>query len=150
MKIYFSGSIRGGRQYKEIYQTLINHLRKYGQVLSEHVGNPSLTSKGENLPKEYIYRRDMSMIRESDVFIAEVSSPSHSVGYEIRDMEILGKNHLLLFHLNNDYNLTGMFSGNQNLNVKRYNTIEDAKKHIDKFFTKLKQNRKIDKAPEDI
>jgi len=35
MKIYFAGSIRGGRDDKELYLQLIKHLAKHGQVLTE-------------------------------------------------------------------------------------------------------------------
>ena len=33
MKIHFAGSIRGGRDDKELYLEIINLLRKYGKVL---------------------------------------------------------------------------------------------------------------------
>ena len=38
MKIYFAGSIRGGRDDAEIYSQIIEFLQGYGQVLTEHVG----------------------------------------------------------------------------------------------------------------
>ena len=37
-KIYFCGSIRGGRDDAEIYARIIKYLQAYGQVLTEHVG----------------------------------------------------------------------------------------------------------------
>jgi len=37
MKIYFAGSIRGGRDDKELYLEIINLLGKYGKVLTEHI-----------------------------------------------------------------------------------------------------------------
>jgi len=42
LKIYFCGSIRAGRQDAELYHRLINQLRTYGEVLTEHVGNKDL------------------------------------------------------------------------------------------------------------
>ena len=48
MKIYFAGSIRGGRDDADRYYDIINHLKKYGDVLTEHVGNDALTCSGEN------------------------------------------------------------------------------------------------------
>jgi hypothetical protein len=38
-KIYFAGSIRAGRQDVDLYHRLIEELKTYGQVLTEHVGS---------------------------------------------------------------------------------------------------------------
>jgi len=42
MKIYFCGSIRAGRQDAELYGRLIEQLKAYGPVLTEHVGAKEL------------------------------------------------------------------------------------------------------------
>ena len=39
MKIYFCGSIRGGRKDGELYARIIKQLEAYGKVLTEHVGH---------------------------------------------------------------------------------------------------------------
>lgn len=41
MKIYFCGSISGGRQNSDVYYDIVKHLKTYGQVLTEHVANSS-------------------------------------------------------------------------------------------------------------
>ena len=38
-KIYFCGSISGGRDDAELYAKIIKYLQSYGQVLTEHVGD---------------------------------------------------------------------------------------------------------------
>ena len=40
MKIYFSGSMWGVNPDLNNYQQIIINLRKYGEVLTEHVGFP--------------------------------------------------------------------------------------------------------------
>ena len=50
LKIYFSGSISGGRDDQALYSMLIGHLRQYGQVLTEHIGDADLEADGEPLP----------------------------------------------------------------------------------------------------
>ena len=45
-KIYFAGSIRGGREDASLYNSVIQHLSQYGTVLTEHVGLESLKSDG--------------------------------------------------------------------------------------------------------
>lgn len=46
LKIYFAGSIRAGRTDAHIYAKIVAILKKYGSVLTEHVGNPNMTEKG--------------------------------------------------------------------------------------------------------
>ena len=48
LKIYFAGSIRGGREDAELYQKIIGNLKQYGEVLTEHVGDDNLMEDGEN------------------------------------------------------------------------------------------------------
>ena len=47
MKIYFAGSIRGGRDDRHLYESLISYLGSIGEVLTEHVGNIKITESGE-------------------------------------------------------------------------------------------------------
>ena len=47
-KIYFAGSIRAGRNDADLYARIVEVLRKYGKVLTEHVGDPNLTEKGDH------------------------------------------------------------------------------------------------------
>jgi 2'-deoxynucleoside 5'-phosphate N-hydrolase len=51
MKIYFAGSIRGGRDDKELYLDIIKWLGKYGTVLTEHIGDATLSALGEHTVK---------------------------------------------------------------------------------------------------
>jgi len=137
MKIYFAGSIRGGRDDKELYSKIINHLQKYGDVLTEHVGNINLTESGENLSDNSIYKRDMSWISDADVLIAEVSTPSIGVGYEIREAEREGKDTICLYKNSAEKNLSAMISGNEKLKTIKYDSLEQLSNEIDLFFSNL-------------
>ena len=46
MNIYFAGSIRGGRRDRNIYLEIIENLKNYGNVLTEHSGDEKLDSFG--------------------------------------------------------------------------------------------------------
>ena len=73
MKIYFSGSIRGGREDADIYRQIIDYLQNFGQVLTEHIGDSSLDSSGESkIDDQKIHDRDIELLLESDIIIAEV------------------------------------------------------------------------------
>ena len=54
MFIYFAGSIRAGRGDAQLYYKLVEMLKKYGTVLTEHVGNPNLTSAGKSINSHFI------------------------------------------------------------------------------------------------
>ena len=47
MRIYFAGSIRGGRDDVQLYIKIIKQLQRYGTVLTEHVADPNLESCGK-------------------------------------------------------------------------------------------------------
>lgn len=138
MKIYFAGSIRGGRNDKELYLKLIQYLSKYGQVLTEHVGDQELSEFGEDIATDdWIYSRDMSWMKEADVLIAEVSTPSLGVGYEIGKAEELNKKILCLYKNQPGKRVSAMIGGDPKVKTINYTTLEDAVKHIDNFFKLL-------------
>lgn len=137
MKIYFAGSIRGGRDDKEFYLEIINLLGKYGKVLTEHIGDKTLSAMGEDGPTdEYIYERDMAWLNEADVVVAEVSTPSLGVGYEVAKAESMGKKILCLYRPEGGKYLSAMIAGNPHITVGEYKNIEEALKVIDDFLKK--------------
>lgn len=134
MKIYFAGSIRGGRDDKELYAQIIKLLSEYGTVLTEHIGSNTLSHLGENDPSdEFIYKRDVQWLTEADVIVAEVTSPSLGVGYEIGKMEDK-KKVLCLYRPADNRRLSAMLGGNPNLTKKEYQAFENLKPIFDDFF----------------
>ena len=141
MKIYFAGSIRGGREDKQKYFELIEFLSAHAEVLTEHVGLESLGDSGETeLHDDAIYQRDLEWLSSADAVVAEVTTPSLGVGYEIGIAEKLGKPILCLFdESRSGFRLSAMLSGNENLQVNRYQTIGEAKRQITEFVSSLAQ-----------
>ena len=134
MKIYFAGSIRGGRDEEENYLKIINHLTKYGEVLTEHVGLKNIEKSEKNNSDTYIFKRDISWLKKSNIMIADVTVPSLGVGYEIGFAETLDIPILCLYNPKNKKSLSAMISGNKNLVWKEYGTVEEAQLLIDKFI----------------
>ena len=134
MKIYFAGSIRGGRDEEENYLKIIKHLAKYGDVLTEHVGLKHIEKNEQNNSDSYIFERDVSWLKSANMMIADVTVPSLGVGYEIGFAETLDIPILCLYNPMNKKYLSAMISGNKNLVWKEYNTVEEAKLLIDKFM----------------
>ena len=75
-KIYFAGSIKGGRADAELYKRMIEYLQREHIVLTEHIGDLS-KSKLEDAPNKEVavYEQDTAWLRESDIVIAECTTP---------------------------------------------------------------------------
>ncbi len=84
MKIFFAGSIRGGRQLIPTYHYIIGFLKSRNyNVISEHVAAEGLEKVEAKMSEQEIYEKDVNWIEESDRVIAEITVPSIGVGYEI-------------------------------------------------------------------
>lgn len=136
MKIYFAGSIRGGRDDKDLYFAMIEELQKYGTVLTEHIGSKELTGMGETTrTNEDIFNRDMEWVREADLIVAEVSTPSLGVGYELGQAEAMGKPVLCLYRETEGKRLSAMVAGNGYFSVHIYKDLEEVKAILKKHFS---------------
>jgi len=135
MKIYFAGSIRGGRDDAALYRQIIPLLTEYGDVLTEHVGDAGLTRAGEDgSSDEAIYGRDVAWLAEADVVVAEVTVPSHGVGYEIGLAEALGKPVLCLHRRGSGWRLSAMLAGNPALRCEAYDSVEELGSVLEQFL----------------
>lgn len=119
MKIYFCGSIRGGRNDAARYKKMIDTLKPYGSVLTEHVGDPTLTNKGGDGGSEYIWQRDIEWLRECDVVIAECTQPSLGVGYELAFARFL-KKPVHIFYGGEEGRLSAMIAGDPEFTIHEY------------------------------
>jgi nucleoside 2-deoxyribosyltransferase len=138
LKIYFCASIRGEVVSKPFLGSLIKHLQQqHGRVLTEHIGFD--TCEMEDTTDEAIYARDVAWLRESDVVIAECSSVSIGVGYELGYAEALGKPILILYRWPRADNkrLSAMIAGNRaykHQSVVQYEDESGAKAAMDRWL----------------
>jgi hypothetical protein len=138
MKIYFSGSISGGRDHEAIYQHLVAHLQGQGHnVLSAHVADPDALEAEKDMPPREVFERDTRWVREAEALIAEVSAPSLGVGYEIALAVQLGKPVLCVCRTS--MRLSKMISGNTapNLVVATYSSEAKLDDRVDEFLKGL-------------
>lgn len=124
MKIYFAWSIRWWRDDVHIYVKIIQFLKQYWVVLTEHIADPTLSSMWENLSEKEIFDRDVSMIKESDLVVAEVTNPSLWVGYELGFAESINKKILCLYRVSWDKKLSAMVAGNCCFDIINYTDVE--------------------------
>ena len=141
MKIYFAGSIRGGRDDAELYGELIRYLGKFGQVLTEHIGDRPIQGHDENDPDDRsIYERDLCWLQAADAVIAEVSTPSLGVGYEIGAAVSMKKRVLCLYRPGKAKRLSAMIAGCPEVTNAEYRSRKEAEAIIDGFLKKHGQN----------
>ncbi len=135
MKIYFAGSIRGGRRDAALYRRIIDLLKEHGEVLTELVGDTSLTRSDEDgLSDATIYERDMAWLAEADAVIAEVTVPSHGVGYELARAQALGKRVLCLFRRGTGRRLSALLAGNPTMQCETYESVNELRPIVERFL----------------
>lgn len=125
-KIYFAGSITGGRDKQEEYLDLIEYLTEFGQVMTKDVWNENFENQ-KNI-EESIYKRHVEWIDSSDIIIAEISVPSMGVGYELGYSEFKNKKIICLYDENSEKEPSMMISGNIKNNIIRYKNLQEVKK----------------------
>ena len=139
MNIYFACSITGGREFERIYQDLMAGLLADGhEIPTAHLAGSNVLALEAVTSAREVYERDVIWIRKADALIAEVSAPSHGVGYEIAFALNLGKPVLCIHQQGRK--ISKMISGNPHpkLTVQFY---KDSKEAIDlarEFIKNLK------------
>jgi len=127
MNLYFACSITGGRAFECIYQAITSALLEDGhEVPTAHLADPDVTKLETRVNPDQVYERDVAWIRACDALIAEVSTPSHGVGYEIAFALSLDKPVLCCYREGQP--VSKMITGNNHpkLNLVTYRNREEA------------------------
>lgn len=86
MKIYFLASLYGKEKYEKNYRSIVDTLEDMGYtVQSDHVLGKDvedLTNQDDDDRVSY-YKRILGWINTADLMVADVTSPSSSLGHEI-------------------------------------------------------------------
>ncbi|WP_049927759.1 nucleoside 2-deoxyribosyltransferase [Halopiger goleimassiliensis] len=136
MDIFFSGSIRGGRSDVDIYARLIDVLEDHGTVLTEHVGTENVQEKEAEagLTDDEIHDQDVAWLRQADVVVAEVTTPSLGVGYEVGRAVAWETPVHCLYRPDADHDLSAMIRGNDAVSVTEYRDPTDAVPELEAFL----------------
>ena len=131
-KVYFCGSIRGGRADAGLYRRMIEYIERTAVVLTKHVGDPQLKETADD---REIDERDAAWLREADILIAECTCPSHGVGYEIACAEARGKP-CHIFYNSDGARLSAMLAGDAQLHIHPYEREEEIYPALDGILEK--------------
>ena len=140
MNIYFSCSLTGGRNDEGIYALLVKHLVDNGhEVPTAHLARPEIMTLEHSIDPDEVYERDIDWLQSCDAVIAEVSTPSHGVGYEIAYALCIDKPVLCLYA--QEAAVSKMITGNNspNIIVSSYRDQKQALEILDRFLTGLSE-----------
>ena len=136
MDLYFSCSLTGGRQDQPVYAAMVAHLQSLGhRVLTEHLASEAVMAEDGGMSPETVFERDTAWLRACDVVIAEVSTPSHGVGFEIAYALERGKPVLCLAR--EGVRVSKMLTGirQPGFDFETYRTPEEALARLGAFLT---------------
>ncbi|HEX7552063.1 MAG TPA: nucleoside 2-deoxyribosyltransferase [Geothrix sp.] len=137
MDLYFSCSLTGGRRDQPVYAALVAHLQGLGhRVLTAHLAAETVTAEDGGVSAEEVFDRDTAWIRESGAVIAEVSTPSHGVGFEVAYALERGKPVLCLAQ--EGVRISKMLTGirQAGFEFRTYGTQAEALAHLEAFLAR--------------
>jgi nucleoside 2-deoxyribosyltransferase len=138
MKIYFACSLTGGRDDEAIYAEIVGHLQGIGHsVPTAHLADPSVMDLERVVDPDEVYARDVKWISEAAALIAEVSTPSHGVGYEIAYALGIGKPVLCCYRAGVPVSKMILGNHSEGLTVRSYRDSFEALELIDAFLVGL-------------
>ena len=138
MNIYFACSITGGREFESVYKAITKALLSDGhEVPTAHLAESWVKALEGQLNPSEVYERDISWIRECDALVAEVSTPSHGVGFEVA--YALNRDKFTLCVYKEGRSISKMLTGNSHprLKVVSYHDSEDAVAKIRSFLKQI-------------
>jgi len=138
MNIYFACSITGGRSFESVYKEFTRTLLSdKHEVPTAHLAESNVMDLERVVKPGDVYERDVAWIRACDALIAEVSVPSHGVGYEIGFALSVGKQVLCLAQTG--ITVSKMITGNPHpaLHVKVYRDTAEGVALIREFLTRI-------------
>ncbi|RLG52304.1 MAG: nucleoside 2-deoxyribosyltransferase [Thermoproteota archaeon] len=122
LRVYVAAPIRGDRRALNSVRALVSMLRELGhEVLTEHVAQGS----SESASSEEVYRRNIRLLSECDLVVAEVSYPSHGVGFEVCKALSMGKKVIAVVESSRKAFLSAMIAGAPGIQVLEYSSIEE-------------------------
>ncbi len=136
MKLYFSCSLTGGRQDQPIYAALVKHMAALGhEVLTAHLAAPEVMAEEAVVDPAAVYQRDIGWVEACDAVNAEVSTPSHGVGYEVA--YALDRNKPVLCCYRAGARVSKMITGNTapGMRVRTYQNEAEALKVLEEFLS---------------
>lgn len=138
MNIYFACSITGGRKDEQVYRAIVEDMLAHGHTVPTAIlASPEVVALEEVADPGDVYARDIAWIENCDALVAEVSTPSHGVGYEIGYALSIGKPVFCCYR--QEVPVSKMILGNPhpNLHTMSYQSNLEAVQFVRAFLERL-------------
>lgn len=87
-EVFLSVPVQGNRLTSQVYEKLMNVINQLGMhILNTNVLHPPKPSDIYRYSASEIYFENLNLLKNSELLIAEISSPSLGIGYEIATAE---------------------------------------------------------------
>ncbi|WP_026852962.1 nucleoside 2-deoxyribosyltransferase [Geothrix fermentans] len=137
MDLYLSCSLTGGRQDQPVVAALVARMEALGhRVLTAHLAAESAMAADGGLSPEAVFERDTAWLRAADAVIAEVSTPSHGVGFEIA--YALERRKPVLCLAREGVRVSKMLTGirQEGVAFRTYGAVDEALAHLETFLAR--------------
>jgi 2'-deoxynucleoside 5'-phosphate N-hydrolase len=127
VNIYFACSITGGREFEPVYQAIMAALLADGHTIpTAHLADSGVVALEAIASPRAVYERDIAWINSCEALVAEVSTPSHGVGYEVAYALSIGKPVLCLYQAGRSVSKMLIGNSHTRIEVNSYQDTEDA------------------------
>lgn len=116
---------------------IVSALKQNGHIVpTEILANENILQLDEVESAEDVYNRDIAWIEACDAVVAEISTPSHGVGFEIA--YALERNKPVICGYQAGRRVSKMLTGNKHplLEICEYNQVDEYLAAIDSFLAK--------------
>ncbi len=141
MNIYFSFSITGGREFQPILKHMAVGMLAAGCIVPTAMNAEATMDlmEGAQTP-EAVFARDLAWIDACDLIVAEVSTPSHGVGYEICYGLMIGKP--VYAYYRKDVTVSKMITGNPShlFHLMEYRDIDELMDKLNCMIVNCRQD----------
>jgi nucleoside 2-deoxyribosyltransferase len=138
MNIYFSCSITGGRDDQHIYQQMVDLMVAQGHdVPTAHLSKADVLEDERVISALDVYQRDVNWVNQCDVLVAEVTTPSHGVGYEIALALQQGKPVLCCYQVGRKVSKMLLGNTSPSLSLYAYQDAQDVLAELERYLEVL-------------
>ena len=102
--------------------------------MTEHIGDTELGVLGQDIGDHKIHDRDLEWLKSSDYLVAEVTTPSLGVGYEIGKATEWGLPVLCLYRPTEGRSLSAMIAGSNEVTLKEYQSPKQLQEIFEDYF----------------
>jgi 2'-deoxynucleoside 5'-phosphate N-hydrolase len=135
MIVYFCCSLTGGRRDQPVYEAIVDSLLARGHaVLTAHLARVDVMDEEAVAEPSAVFERDMRWLRDAQAVIAEVSTPSHGVGYEIAYALGLGRPVFCCYRAGAAVSKLIVGNTSPGIRVRAYQDIPDAVRAAQDFL----------------